>query len=116
MGTVTVASAGHFAPLLITRSGARYADVAAGLPIGVHGEGEYREHSFSVEQGGTLVAFTDGLVERRGEVIDAGLERLRASADGRDGPLGEMLSGLVGDLAHDHVPDDTAIIGLQWQL
>ena len=49
----------------------------------------YRETTFTVRPHSTLVAFTDGLVERRGEMLDAGLdacERGRRWHRGRSGP------------------------------
>ena len=39
----------------------------------------------TVDVGATLLAFTDGLVERRGEVLDVGLARLRNFATKRSG-------------------------------
>ena len=62
----------------------------------------------------TLLAFTDGLVERRGETIDTGLERLERAAVGQDGDLDELLDRLVTDLRTDGGDDDTAIAGLRW--
>src|SRR5438874_8327513 len=40
-------------------------------------QADYREATVSVPSKAVVVAFTDGLVERRGEVIDVGLARLR---------------------------------------
>jgi hypothetical protein len=62
-----------------------------------------------------LVAYTDGLIERRGEVIDAGMERLRTAAFGRDGSLDRLVDGLASALAHDDNRDDTAIVAVRWQ-
>jgi serine phosphatase RsbU (regulator of sigma subunit) len=39
--------------------------------------GSYEERTLLLEPGSTLVAYSDGLVERRGESITVGLERLR---------------------------------------
>lgn len=64
---------------------------------------------------GTLLAFTDGLVERPGEVIDTGLARLRdvtGTADGR--PLEELLDELMRSLTVDGGKDDTVLMGLRW--
>jgi hypothetical protein len=77
-GSLTCASAGHLPPILWTDAGARVLDVAPGAPIGVRGPQPYAELTVVLEPGDALVAYTDGLVERRGEGIDAGIERLRA--------------------------------------
>jgi hypothetical protein len=61
----------------------------------------------------TLLAFTDGLVERRGESIDAGLERLQHAATANHCELDDLLGKLVDELRHDG-DDDTAIAGLRW--
>ncbi len=113
--TVTVASAGHMAPLVINGDDGRYVEFQVDVPIGVMRESHYREAVVTVPPHATLVAFTDGLVERRGEVLDVGLERLREAATGTDLPLDELLSALARDLASADHQDDTAIVGIQWQ-
>jgi len=62
-----------------------------------------------------LLAFTDGLVERRGEVLDAGLARLRDAATGQHLALDDLLTQLAHDLASEDHTDDTAMVGIQWQ-
>jgi serine phosphatase RsbU (regulator of sigma subunit) len=112
---LTIASAGHYAPLLINNGDTRYVELQGDVPIGVPNRSEYREKTVSVNPNTTLVAFTDGLVERRGEVIDDGLARLRKAATGPRLPLAELLGKLVSDLASDDHHDDTAIVGIRWQ-
>jgi serine phosphatase RsbU (regulator of sigma subunit) len=111
---VTMASAGHFAPLMVDRDGGRYVDIEAGPPIGVKSSAPYRSTSFSVPVQATLLAFTDGLVERRGEHLDIGLERLRQSAMSEDRGPGSMLARVITDLIPKGSDDDTAILGLTW--
>jgi serine phosphatase RsbU (regulator of sigma subunit) len=112
---LTIASAGHFAPLIIANGDSGYLDVSTDVPIGVGRDVLYRETTVSVKPGTTLVAFTDGLVERRGEVIDDGLERLREAASRQRLTLAELIGMLVTELAsHDH-HDDTAIVGIRWR-
>ncbi len=113
--TVTVASAGHMAPLVIDGDDGRYVEFEVDVPIGVEHESNYHETVVTVPSNATLVAFTDGLIERRGEVLDVGLERLRDAATGTDLSLEELLSGLARDLASAEHHDDTAIVGIQWQ-
>jgi Stage II sporulation protein E (SpoIIE) len=62
----------------------------------------------------TLLAFTDGLVERRGETLDVGLQRVRLASSGDDGPLDNLLTKVVDDVMTDASRDDTAILGLRW--
>jgi serine phosphatase RsbU (regulator of sigma subunit) len=111
---VTVASAGHLPPLLISDGTASYIDSQIGVPIGVSTTASYASTAVAAPPASTLLAFTDGLVERRGENIDAGLTRLQRAAIARDGDLDELLDGLLKDLGRDAAADDTAIAGLRW--
>lgn len=74
---LTSATAGHPPPLLAPAAGPpRYLELEPGPPIGVMA-GEYAELVCPLEAGSTTVLFSDGLVERRDESIEVGLERLR---------------------------------------
>ncbi len=115
---LTVASAGHMAPLLIDgadSSDGRFVELAANVPIGVARNSPYEEVTVTVAPSTTLIAFTDGLVERRGEIIDTGLARLRTAATGRQLPLDDLLTMLAHGLASEGHHDDTAIVGIRWQ-
>jgi serine phosphatase RsbU (regulator of sigma subunit) len=112
---LTLASAGHPPPLLIDGAHARFLDLDLGTPIGVPSDSDYRELTVSVPARAIVLAFTDGLVERRGEVIDAGLERLRAAAVRRRAALDDLVAGLAHELVLEHHDDDTAILGIEWQ-
>ncbi len=70
--------------------------------LGLGAEGLRREQVRRLRPGATLVLFTDGLVERRGEGLDAGLDRLRAAA----GPLAvRPVADLVDRLLAQVLPD-----------
>jgi serine phosphatase RsbU (regulator of sigma subunit) len=112
---MTLASAGHLPPLLIENGDAHFLEMTASPPIGVVGQSSYEETEIAVPAKATLVAFTDGLVERRGEVIDTGLARLRGAAGGRPLSLEELVAMLPEALASDGHHDDTAIVGIEWQ-
>jgi hypothetical protein len=88
---LTLVSAGHLQPLLIDAAGARFVDLAVGAPVGAARDIEYEETTISVGPAATLMAFTDGLVERRGESLDVGLERLRAAASATRLPLDRLV-------------------------
>jgi serine phosphatase RsbU (regulator of sigma subunit) len=112
---LTVASAGHMAPLLIDDTGGRFLEFDANVPIGVARSSPYLQKTFSVAPDTTLLAFTDGLVERRGEVLDVGLARLRDAAVTTALALEDLLSDLAQDLTSEGHHDDTAIVGIRWQ-
>jgi serine phosphatase RsbU (regulator of sigma subunit) len=112
---LTLASAGHFPPLLIDQGAARYVDLEVGPPIGVAPRPEPTEITVTVPPRAAVVAFTDGLVERRGEHLDVGLARLAEAAASHQGPIDELLGRLLVDLAPAGSDDDIAILGVQWQ-
>jgi serine phosphatase RsbU (regulator of sigma subunit) len=111
---LTLASAGHFAPLVIDQGAAHYVDLEVGPPIGVVPRPEPTEVTITVPPRATVVAFTDGLVERRGEHLDVGLARLAGAAESHQGPIDELLGRLLVDLAPAGSDDDIAILGVQW--
>lgn len=96
-------SAGHLPPLVATPDG-RVVPLEApqrGLLLGV-GPGTTRpEQEVELERGSIVLLYTDGLVERRGEHLSHGIERLR-------GVVAEALVGesLLGDADLERVVDD----------
>jgi serine phosphatase RsbU (regulator of sigma subunit) len=113
--TLTVACAGHFAPLVIDAAGARYVDVEVGPPIGVLPRTVPPETTITVLPGASVLAFTDGLVEHRGEILDVGLARLRATVQGHRGSVDGLVGQVLAALAPDGSDDDIAILGVKWQ-
>ena len=112
-GEVTFANAGHPLPLLITDSDAEFVDMPVGPPLGV-GPSSYDVETVQLPVGSTLLGFTDGLVERRGEDIDVGMKRLREEGNARGGEdLGELLASLLEALRGDGAPDDIAMLALR---
>jgi len=112
--TVQLASAGHLPPLLVTPDGCEVIEVASGLPFGVAAD-QRHVTTVSLAPGASVVAITDGLVERRGEDIDHGLDRLLAACKGAAGLDAAALLSLVVEAAsaertHD---DDVTVLVLR---
>ncbi len=112
---LTVANAGHLNPLVVRGTDAEYLETAVGLPLGVTAA-SYKSSSTVIPPGSTVVAFTDGLVERRGEVIDDGLARLAEAAGGAHGSLDELLATVVSQLAQPDASDDVAALAFRWRV
>jgi PAS domain S-box-containing protein len=73
--------AGHPPPLLVTRDGeGRYLNDAVNPLLGVTYDQPRRSAVAALPPRGTLLFYTDGLVELPGEHLDVGLERLRRHA------------------------------------
>jgi serine phosphatase RsbU (regulator of sigma subunit) len=92
----------------------RYLESEIGLPIGVEAGASYSATTISAPPAATFVAYTDGLVEQRGEDLDQGLARLRDVASGNNAGLQELLNKLVRELRQGPAEDDIAIVGLRW--
>lgn len=114
-GQLSIANAGHMPPVLLDASGASFISVPPGPPIGVSAQPNYPTMAIPLPLTGTLIGYTDGLIERRGENIDVGLERLRNAAQASDGlDVGDLLDGLLAQLAARGAADDIALIALRW--
>ncbi|MGH9105733.1 MAG: PP2C family protein-serine/threonine phosphatase [Acidimicrobiales bacterium] len=109
-----LASAGHYPALLISAGGARYLRPETAAPIGVDEASHPTTATFELPVAGTLVAFTDGLVERRGEPLDVSLERLRTVAQRHPGHPDRLLNRLVSQLAANGAQDDVAVLAMRW--
>ena len=111
--TISIASAGHLPPLVISGGVGEYVELKAGLPVGVETGTLYTSTTISVPPGATFLAFTDGLVEHRDD-LEQGLSRLREAAMGDDAGLPELVSRLMEELSYAPSPDDSVILGLRW--
>ncbi len=113
-GEIKVASAGHLPPVLLTDDGPSFVDVPAGRPLGT-GVDRYPTTTLRMPPGSTLFCYTDGLVERRGEGIDDGLDRLgRVLSEAADRSVEDLATHAVDTLRHDNAADDIAILAMRW--
>jgi serine phosphatase RsbU (regulator of sigma subunit) len=113
---VTLANAAHPEPLLVDADQARFVATNVGVPIGVEQQTPYIPITITVPPSALLLAFTDGLVERRGEVLDVGLERLREAAARNHASIDALLADLGEHLTPDGPADDIAILGVKWKM
>jgi serine phosphatase RsbU (regulator of sigma subunit)/anti-sigma regulatory factor (Ser/Thr protein kinase) len=74
-------SAGHLPAVSVGPDGrARFLEPPPGMLLGVKRELQFTSQRYPFPVGSALLLYTDGLVERRGEPLDEGLERLAAAA------------------------------------
>jgi serine phosphatase RsbU (regulator of sigma subunit) len=120
----TVTLAGHPPPLVVRADGTtEFMDLARSTLLGVGpgiGATERTAAAFAFGPGDTLVLFTDGLVERRGEDIGQRLQQLEATIAGlvRDSrwvgdPLGEILTTVADSMLGTERHDDVAVLALR---
>jgi serine phosphatase RsbU (regulator of sigma subunit)/anti-sigma regulatory factor (Ser/Thr protein kinase) len=107
-------SAGHPPPLVIHPDGrAAYVPATAGVALGVSRGTRYQEERFDFPAGSTLLLYTDGVVEVRGESLDIGLERLRTLAED-NGEVEELCDTVLERLVAGGRPgDDVALLAAQ---
>jgi len=112
-GVITVANAGHCVPLLLSQGDARYIEIATGPPLGT-GPFTFAATTFAMNEGDTLFCFTDGLIERRTEDIDVGMERLAATVAGEGGrSVAQLVDITVRTLRGEQAEDDVAVLAFR---
>jgi serine phosphatase RsbU (regulator of sigma subunit)/anti-sigma regulatory factor (Ser/Thr protein kinase) len=119
-GEASAVGAGHPWPLVIAEGTCEVATMPPGPPLGALRNAEYRARRIDIPPGSTLLLYTDGLIERRGESFDVGLARL-THAVSRPSEPGHWLAGdpdrlcdaLLADFFSDADPaDDVALLAL----
>jgi sigma-B regulation protein RsbU (phosphoserine phosphatase) len=121
---LTIALAGHPPPVVaVPGQPAMFPDVESSLPIGASRwssgansaalAAARRSTTITLAPGSIAAFYTDGLIERRGESIDVGLERLRDVTT--PGPpervAGDIMRYLIGNTI---TTDDIALVVMSW--
>ena len=115
LGPARDACAGHPPPLWVGADGrverldeGRHPLLGVGEPASSHHDGTVR-----FEQGDTLVLYTDGLIERRDEPIDVGIDRLRRCvSDERHRTVEDLCDTILSELVVQ-ADDDVALLILR---
>jgi sigma-B regulation protein RsbU (phosphoserine phosphatase) len=117
---LTIALAGHLPPVVaVPGQRAMFADVESSPPIGASRwssgassvvlAAARRSTTITLASGSVAVFYTDGLIERRGESIDIGLERLRGVTS--PGPPERVASDIMRHLVGNTITtDDIALV------
>ncbi|MGW0337798.1 PP2C family protein-serine/threonine phosphatase [Streptomyces sp. NPDC003011] len=115
--TLTWAAAGHPPPVLRTPDGRVHTlDAKPGAMLGIPLRQQIEDHFAPLVPGSTLALYTDGLVERRAQGIDPGIERLADALGGfgsaeleadLEGVADRILTPLLSDSERD---DDVCLL------
>ena len=111
-GELCWAVAGHPPPLVLDPSGQpRLLPGDGGAVLGVPGRAPYVDRITDLEPGASVVLYTDGLVERRGTVVDQGLRRLLDTVrEAHDLSPQALSDAITSALLADGQDDDVALV------
>jgi phosphoserine phosphatase RsbU/P len=111
------ACAGHLPPVLAPAGGeARLAWEGRSTPLGfrLKDDGSRPEASCELSPGSLVVLYTDGLVERRRQPIDDGLDRLLEQVEAsREEPPSRLTAGVLRLLDTSDRQDDACVLALR---
>lgn len=112
-GQIEAACAGHLIPFLTNSvAAAAPAPIELSPPIGIRGA-TYAASTFTVGPGHGLVMYSDGLVERRGEPLDEGIDRLAATLGRAGDTRATEIWTAMAQIQHGHFDDDVTIVTLR---
>ena len=109
-------NAGHPPAIVVPPGGGAVAleNAEPDLLLGVLAHTDRQETPARLDPGGTLLLYTDGLIERRGESIDEGVATLIAAVDEFAGlPLPVMCDRVLAELLPDDNDDDVALVAVR---
>jgi PAS domain S-box-containing protein len=109
-------NAGHPPPMVINPDGtvAALPAVQADLLLGIEPGTKRVESEVTLDRGATVLLYTDGLVERRGQSLDDGLAQLRDQLEVlADLTLDELVDQLLVRMLPPRAEDDVALIAVR---
>ncbi|MEV4703267.1 GAF domain-containing SpoIIE family protein phosphatase [Actinoplanes sp. NPDC049316] len=111
-GTVRLSSAGHLPPVLaVPDRNTVLMDVPVNAPLGVGHPPRRCTTDVALPPGSLLLGYTDGLVERRDQVIDVGLKAL-VNVVHADDPH-SVCSVVMSEIAQEPATDDIAVVAVR---
>jgi PAS domain S-box-containing protein len=113
-GELWFSAAGHPPPLVLGPDGPRFLEGGRSVPIGASDPAVFREANAVLPPGSSLLLYTDGLVERRDEALDRGLENLAAVAGAGHEGLDALCERVIDAvLARGEPGDDVALLAVR---
>ena len=112
---IRLCSAGHYPPVVAAPGrAAELAEVPPGLLIGASRSARRQAATLEIAQGSVFFFYTDGLIERRGQLIDHGLARLckLVTTGPPEAVVSAVMAALVGNMA---ARDDIAVLMIRCQ-
>ncbi len=120
-GKLDYCNAGHTPPILVSKSGeCTFLDVIPNLPIGLSDIFEYKDQSILLEDGSSIVLYTDGVTEAENEnQIFYGNERfIKKICSEYNKSAKSILKGIIRDIGlhvkQNEPSDDTTLVVLKY--
>jgi serine phosphatase RsbU (regulator of sigma subunit) len=114
---VSLASAGHPGPVLVSPDGRTRMLEGGGLPLGIFPDAEPASQEFDLEPGDLLFLYTDGLTSAYGpdmvQFTDRLTDELAALAAGRPAALVSRLRQVVLEESHGELRDDMTVLAVR---
>ncbi|MEU0009259.1 PP2C family protein-serine/threonine phosphatase [Streptomyces sp. NPDC006314] len=110
--TLTYVKAGHPPPLVVHPDGSsRYLDGPISPPVGPVPRARYRQGETTLADGDAVLLYTDGLIERRRERLDTGMDRLtRTARRGAGLNVHDLCELFLNHQPDADYPDDRALL------
>jgi serine phosphatase RsbU (regulator of sigma subunit) len=103
-------NAGHPPPLLLRPDGTVHVlEARAEVMLGLRHSPRRSNHTVPLEPGAAVVLYTDGLIERRGDPLDVGIEQLGEALRGGSGLTAEQVSDRLLDRLAAGAEDDVVL-------
>jgi anti-sigma regulatory factor (Ser/Thr protein kinase)/putative methionine-R-sulfoxide reductase with GAF domain len=112
-GELTLATAGHLPPVMISGGEAQLIDVTPAAPLGAFAYASYAERRLELAEGDVLLLYTDGLIERRAEPLTTGIDALLESVCGARSAEDACSRAVAALVPPEGLDDDVALVALQ---
>jgi serine phosphatase RsbU (regulator of sigma subunit)/PAS domain-containing protein len=109
-------NAGHPPPMVINPDGTvlPLLSLSTDLLLGIFPETQRREAEVTLDRNAVVFLYTDGLVERRDQSLDAGLELLQATLEDLAGSdLDTLCDAVLARMLPEHPEDDVALVAVR---
>ncbi len=111
-------AAANAPPVLVSPEGhTRLLDLPPAPPLGATASAAYAAIETELTPGSRLLLYTDGLIERSGESIDMGLDRLLAASGATNGSVDSFCQNIFDELLPpEGIDDDAALIAIETEI